>query len=422
MYGLTDNIVAGPAGHTTAGPAGSFMAGPAGSVTPAPAGHTPVYPVTSSIPYSGGGYVPIDTSPARIPYAPPGAGIVYMSGSTGAPIPGPSASVPIGPATQGGLVSGGGGFIGGGGGFVGGGGGSISGAGGGGISGAGGGGISGAGGGPVSGAGGGAVSGGPGQASAGMAYVTHNGTGIAPVELRVGQAMGFSAPGLAPTAATGEFTVSPAGRTPSIPAGSVQPFPATHFHAPQSSHVAHHPQDTQVHTLYTEPYQAYKAPYVWEPQRVDFGQAILASDTLRSWSYDTPHVLFPDERPALVYEIEIAARPSMQVNEISNQTVNLDMAQPRSVTNETSFPETRNLTLDNSITRNVSLSMPEIHETTVNNDVSQHNSTDNSVTNQRIAQTVVEAPARILNMVFIDAPQPPVAAAQVGAGIMARVA
>ena len=91
------------------------------------------------------------------------------------------------------------------------------------------------------------------------------------------------------------------------------------------------------------------------------------------------------------------------------------------MTNETSFPETRNLTLDNSITRNVTLSTPEIHETTVNMDVSQHNSTDNSVTNQRNAQTVVEAPARILNMVFIDAPQASLSAVQ-GGGIMARVA
>jgi len=92
MYGLTDNIVAGPAGQTTAGPAGSFMAGPAGSVTPAPAGHTPVYPVTATIPYIGAGYVPIDTTPARIPYAAAaGGGMHYTTGSTNAPIPGPSA-------------------------------------------------------------------------------------------------------------------------------------------------------------------------------------------------------------------------------------------------------------------------------------------------------------------------------------------
>ncbi len=415
MYGLTDNIVAGPAGHTTAGPAGSFMAGPAGSITPAPAGHvtpgpaghvTPgpsghvtVYPATGSIPAVGAGYVPIDTSAARIPYAAPSGGMPPVSGGGGgAPIPGGSASATPQSASGGMVVVGGGGFGGSryiGGGFIGGGGGP------------------GAAGNPGA---------GPSQGSGGMVYMTYGGSGFAPMELRVGQAMSQGAPGVAPTPAAEGFTVSPGGHTPSIRAGSVPPVPSLRFHAPQNSHVANYPMDVHVHTSDTEPYQPYKAPYVWEPQHVSFGQAILASDTLRSWDYDTPHVIFPEERPSLVYQIEIAARPSMQVNEISNQTVNLDLAQPRSVTNEASFPETRNLTLDNSITRNVTQNFPENRENTVNLDFSQNGSTDNSVTNQRIAQNIIEAPARILNMVFTDAPQASPTTALVGGGIMARVA
>ena len=68
MYGLTDNIVAGPAGHTVAGPAGSFTAGPSGTFTAAPAGHVPISEA-GWVPISEGGHVPIDCTPAVIPYA-----------------------------------------------------------------------------------------------------------------------------------------------------------------------------------------------------------------------------------------------------------------------------------------------------------------------------------------------------------------
>ena len=43
---LTDNIVAGPAGHVQAAPAATFSAGPSGSTVPGPAGHVEIYPAT----------------------------------------------------------------------------------------------------------------------------------------------------------------------------------------------------------------------------------------------------------------------------------------------------------------------------------------------------------------------------------------
>ncbi|MBU1228346.1 MAG: hypothetical protein KKA55_05140 [Proteobacteria bacterium] len=439
MYGLTDNIVAGPAGHTTAGPAGSFMAGPAGHVTPAPAGHTPVYPVTATIPYIGAGYVPIDTTPARIPYAAPaGGGMVYQSAATNAPIPGPAASVPVTPATQGGTSPGGiGGLVGGGGGgYMGGGGGGYVGGGG-----SAGGGISAGSGSPgasaVSGMGApGAVSAstatvapgassnpgaGPSQA-AGMTTMAYAGAGFPPMELRLGQAMGQATAGMPPTPGTGPFTVSPGGRTVPSPVGFVQPGPASRFHAPRNSHVAHHPMHVDTHTTSSTAYQPYKAPYVWEPHRVHFGQAVLASDTLKPSTFDPPHVLFADERPTVIRLMEADPRPSMQVNEISNQSLNLDLSEPRSVTNQNFFPETRNLTLDNSINKSVSYSFPENRENILNLNLSQTVNADNSVVNERTVQNISETPARILNMVFTDAPAASPSIVATGGPIMARVA
>lgn len=46
---LTDNIVAGPAGHTTAGPAGCFTAGGPGATTAGPAGYVQIYPATQGV-------------------------------------------------------------------------------------------------------------------------------------------------------------------------------------------------------------------------------------------------------------------------------------------------------------------------------------------------------------------------------------
>ncbi len=63
--GVTDFIVASPAGHTRAGPAGSFKAGDPGVVKISQAGSVPVSPA---------GHVPIDTGPARIPYGATGGG------------------------------------------------------------------------------------------------------------------------------------------------------------------------------------------------------------------------------------------------------------------------------------------------------------------------------------------------------------
>ncbi len=46
---LTDNIIAGPAGHTTAGPAGCFTAGGPGETIAGPAGHVEIYPATQGV-------------------------------------------------------------------------------------------------------------------------------------------------------------------------------------------------------------------------------------------------------------------------------------------------------------------------------------------------------------------------------------
>ncbi len=450
MYGLTDNIVAGPAGHITAGPAGSFMAGPAGHVTPVPAGHTPVSPATGPIPYSGGGFVPIDTTPVRIPYASPTGGMHYMSS--------PSASVSLSSATGGGggglvagggIGGGGGGLVAGGGGGggisgIGGGGGGISGigGGGGGISGIGGGGGGGSfagGGGTVGGIGGGGgggisagtvgtapgASGNPGAGPSqggGMSYVSYGGPGFPPMELHVGQAMTLATAGGPPSPSTGGgFDVTPGGRVVPTPVGFVQPGPASHFHAPQTSHVAHHPMHVDTRVIHEDAYQPYKAATVWEPRQISFGQAILASDYVQPSNWEPPRVLFPDERPVVLRLMDSDPRPSMQLTEVTNQSLNLDLSLTRNTTVQNSFFEERNLTLDNSINKNLTYSFPENRESTVNLNLAQTVNADNSVTNERVVQNSIEAPTRVLNLVFVDAPAAPQNAI-LGGPILARVA
>ncbi len=167
MYEVTDFIVAGPAGATQAGPAGSFQAGPAGVSHVGEAGHVPIDTTPARIPYTGAGYVPIDTSPARIPYAAPQGGMVYSQGDTSSPIPQPGGG--------GGFVSGGGGgsISGGGGGSVS----SVGGGGGGSISGGGGGGSISGGGASISSASGGGSSGGSGGGGGGGSVSAASGGG-----------------------------------------------------------------------------------------------------------------------------------------------------------------------------------------------------------------------------------------------------
>ena len=83
MDGVTDFIVAGPAGQTQAGPAGSFQAGPAGVAHVGEAGHVPIDTTPARVPISGAGHVPIDTTPARIPYAASQPGMHVDSDTSG---------------------------------------------------------------------------------------------------------------------------------------------------------------------------------------------------------------------------------------------------------------------------------------------------------------------------------------------------
>ena len=446
MYGLTDNIVAGPAGHTTAGPAGSFMAGPAGNVTPVPAGHTPVYPVTATIPYIGAGYVPIDTTPARIPYAAAaGGGMHYQTGATNAPIPGPSASVTPTPVTGGMSYTSGGGGGGGGGGISavsgGGGGGLIGGGSGGGGGGGGGGGIAAvSGGGGVSGAsgGGGGVAAtsvnvppgaasspgaGAGASTGGMSYVAYGGPGFPPMELRVGQALSQPTAGMPPTPGTTAFVSEPTtGHVPPTPVGFVQPPPASQFHGPRNSHVAHHPQTTTSHVLNETAYEPYKAPYVWEPRQPAASLPFLASDYVKPSSYEVPHVIFPDERPVGIALVEGSVRPNTTYTEVTNQTLALDLSHTSNPTVQNISSEERNVVLDNSINRSLSYSFPENRESSVNMDLSQTVNADNSISVERTVQNIIDAPARVLNMVFTDAPAAAPSFVGLGGPIMARVA
>lgn len=446
MYGLTDNIVAGPAGHTTAAPAGSFMVGPSGNVTPVPAGHTPVYPVTQSIPYIGGGYVPIDTTPARIPYAASaGGGMSYQAGSTNAPIPGPSASVTYSPATGGGMSysSGGGGSVGGGGGYIGGGGGGggggyVGGGGGGGGGGgismvSGGGGISGGGGGGGGGVSASSANVSPGASSnpgagasiqgGGMSYVAYGGAGNPPMELRVGQAMTQATAGMAPTPGTSAFiTELTTGHVVPSPVGYVQPPRASHFHGPRNSHVAHHPQTTISHVVNENSYEPYKASTVWEPRQPAPSLPFLAADYVKPSAYEVPHVIFPDEHPVGIALVEANVRPNNTYTEVNNQTLALDLSQTSNPTVQHFSSEERNLVLDNSITRNLDYSYPENRESSVSMDLSQTVNADNSVFVDRSVQNTTELPARVLNMVFADAPAVAPSAVVMGGPIMARVA
>ncbi|MBA4357138.1 MAG: hypothetical protein C0405_05355 [Desulfovibrio sp.] len=214
-----------------------------------------------------------------------------------------------------------------------------------------------------------------------MAYMASAGAGFPPLEVRVGQAMSQGSGGMPPSpGATGAFPVSPGGHTAPSPAGFVQPGPASRFHGPRSSHVAHHPMHVDTHVTTASAYEPYKASYIWEPRHASFGQAILASDSVQPSAYETPHVLFPDERPVVIHLMAAEPRPAMNVTEITNQSLNLDLSEPRSVTVQNSFSD------------------------------------------ERTVQNSTEIPARIANMVFVEAPAAAPAAVILGGPIMARVA
>jgi hypothetical protein len=255
-----------------------------------------------------------------------------------------------------------------------------------------------------------------------MITMAYAGAGFPPMELRVGQALSQPTAGMPPTPGTEAFTVSTGGRVVPSPVGFVQPGPASRFHGPRSNHVAHHPQHVESHVINENSYQPYKAPYVWEPRQAAASLPFLASDFVKPSSYEIPHVIFPEERPVATPLVEANPRPSMHLTEVTNQNLNLDLSQSRSVTVQNSFSEERNLTLDNSISRNVSYSSPEYRESSVNLNLSQTVNADNSVTNERTVQNITEVPARVLNVVFADAPAAAPAAVLLGGPILARVA
>lgn len=441
MYGLTDNIVAGPAGHITAGPAGHFEAGPSGSFTPAPGASTPVSGA-GHVPITEGGYVPIDCTPAVIPYSARNGGVVYMDGSTQSAIPGPSAHVPVSQAS-GGATS-----IGGGGGSTGGGGGGVVYTLGGGAGGGGGGGISGGGissGGAGSGGGGGAtylmggggsaagsggvVSGGSGagvgQATGtGVLYTSSSGPGMPPMELRVGQAVSQASAAGPTTPATEGFTVSPGGRTVPTPTGYVHPPQASHFHGQPQTHVAHHPVRVDNNVVTTEAYQPYEAAYVWQGRPPGSPPPpFLAGDYVKPSSYDPPRVVFSDEKPGAVPMLDASVGgPHMQVSEVMNQTVNQDFGHTSNVQYTSNTLNERNVTLDNSITRNSTLNQPENRQVNTSIDMSQTSNTDMSTNRPQTTQVIVEDAARVLNMFFADAPSVSPAQVSMGGPVMARVA
>lgn len=410
MYGLTDNIVAGPAGHITAGPAGHFEAGPPGSFTPGPAGQVPVSE-GGWVPISEGGHVPIDCTPAVIPYAAPSGGFVFMEGSTQSPIPSASGGHSIVSGGGGGGASTGSGgvsyLLGGGGGSIG--GVSVGGGSGGGV----GGGVGGGSGGGASGGGGG-----------GVAYTSSTGAGMPPVELRVGQAMAQASGSTPVTPATEGFTVSPGGRTAPTPTGYVHPPQASHFHGQPQTHVAHHPVRVDNNVFTTEAYKPYEAAYVWQGRPMASPPPpFLASDYLKPSLYDPPRVVFADEKPSATVMVDgsVGGTP-LQTSEITHQTVNLDFAQTRNVEFASNTLNEKNVTLDNSETRNTTINQPENREVNTSVDLSQTNNADLSTHRQQTTQINVEDAARVLNMFFLDAPAASPAEVTLGGPVMARVA
>lgn len=445
MYGLTDNIVAGPAGHITAGAAGHFEAGPAGSFTPGPAGHVPISE-GGWVPISEGGHVPIDCTPAVIPYAAPSGGFVFMEGSTQSPIPstGGHSSVTLGgggggPSNGsggvqyllggGGAMSGGGGASGGGGSFIGGGGGGVSGGGASSVGGgSGGGGIAGGGASSAGGSAGGYVGGGGGSVASatggGVLYTSSSGPGMPPVELRVGQAMAQASGSVPTSPATEGFTVSPGGRTVPTPTGYVHPPQASHFHGQPQTHVAHHPVRVDNNVVSTEAYTGYHAAYVWAGRPEGSPPpSFLAGDYLKPSQYDPPRVVFASEVPRAIALVDsTTSGPRMQVDQVVNQNLNQDFTQTSTVQNISNPVHEQNITLDSSETRNVNISLPENREVTISNDFSQTSNADLSTTRQQNTQVVVEDAARVLNMFFIDAPALSPADVTLGGSVMARVA
>lgn len=387
MYGLTDNIVAGPAGHTVAGPSGHVEAGPPGTFQPAPGSHVPVSGA-GHIPYSGGGMVPYTeaghvpitegghvpiTEGGHVPITPPSGGITYGEGSTLSAIPGASAHVPVSGGGGGGSAGGGGAY-------------SLGGA------------ILGG----LSSGGGGSGGGGGGGGAGGMSYTSTSGPGMAPMELRVGQAMGNATASPPTTPGTEGFTVTPGGRTVPTPTGYVHPPRASHFHGSPMTHVAHHPTRVENSHFTGEAWQPYKPSYVWAGRPEGSPPPpFLAGDYVKPSSFDPPKVLFTDEHhgPMAMVDQSIGAA-RMQVKNVENKGVTLDFSQQRDVEYAPQLNNVTNVSIDNSQERTVNVTNTERREVDNTLDFSSTRSTDLSVTEQRTAQVLVEEAARVVNLFF----------------------
>jgi hypothetical protein len=140
------------------------------------------------------------------------------------------------------------------------------------------------------------------------------------------------------------------------------------FHAPQTSHVAHHPMTVNSHETHGEAYQPYKAPYVWEGRpQASPPPPFLAGDYLKPSPYEPPHLLFQDERVGMVsIDASIGARGAMNISETNIQNLHQDFSHTSNVEFSSNTLNQRNLVLDNSITRQVDQSFPEYNSVTVN--------------------------------------------------------
>jgi hypothetical protein len=333
MYGLTDNIVAGPAGHIEAAPAGHFEAGPAGSTpvgpvgssivgpaghtTPGPAGHTTPGPGGGTYPgpagggfVGGGSHVPVEPSGHFTPE--PGGHFTVQ--------PGASFSPTSGVTQQAFPVAGGASF-------------------------------------PGLGGGGGTATGG----GTGVSYMALAGPGMPPVEVHGGQPTAQPSPG---------FTVSFPGRVVGGRTGHVVPPQAAHFHGHATPNVSHSPVRVENYNHTQEYWHDEHLPSLYSPAKVTFDLWSLPSSHAHVDTYEPPHVIFPEEHPgALSTTVDTtvgAAR--MQVTEVLNNTTSLDLGQTRNVQYASTTRDESSVTLSSPQTHNATINEPQTLESNVNID------------------------------------------------------
>lgn len=254
-------------------------------------------------------------------------------------------------------------------------------------------------------------------------YTSYFGPGMAPVELRVGQAMSMATGTIQPSPATEGFTVSPGGRTVPTPTGYVHPPQASHFHGQPQTHVAHHPTQVFNHVDTTQAWQGYQASYVY-PGRTPGTPPppLLVGDFLKPSAYNPPRVVFADETSNAITMIDGSVGARMQLTQNFNQSVTQDYGQTNNLQYTTNSLTERNVTLDSSQTHNTTVNQTENRVMSPNIDMSQTSNTDLSTNRQQNTQINVEDAARVLNMFFLDAPSVSPADVALGGPVMARVA